>query len=812
MAKHRARDLAVAILLMPIAAAARPVDGPDEDALFEDLLAPQPTSSEASADPVAPEPSTEPSPAARRPRTSRVVEEIVVTAQKREEMLDDVPISVAAFSGDKLEAMGVDGPIDLPQITPGMQYDSLVGYSVVYLRGVGTEIFLPNSDPSVATYIDGIYLPFSHGAATDFGKLERIEILKGPQGTLFGRNATGGAINVVSAKPNQERLEGSLSYEVGDLDTRNFKGYVSGPLTDTLSASLSVIANQADNQYRRPDDSRFPDFPQERLLGVSAKLNWEISETLGLTLNGMTTRQNGLNSVVTTSFDVKPAGLLLGVRESPEPYVTDPDDDIHFRGASDVGFGELRWSPGLFNVKLLGSFQDISTDVSFDFEGSSADLINFHPKDQGAAITTAELQFLSEEGGWMTELFGRRLQWIAGVYYFRSDDAGFRDLEVPVGDGLLAFPGLDALIDQIGELLGIPLPSGADLQLTALVDTVAYAAFAQFTYDLSDRLALTLGARWQDEERELHTATTNLLNSDGTTTRLLTFPDRQRQTTQLSPKATLDFKFGDDGLAFLSWQRGLKSGTFNIVNIYTVAGEVEPEELTNYELGIKGSLGGGSFRYGAGLFQNDIDDLQVLFISVQSGGAVTIENAGKARIQGFDMDLQWQPLPQSLPGLVVTASGALLDGEYLEYENGSGFDENTGVFFGGTGLVVGGGVLPGRDFSGNQTVRTPKYSYNVGLSYTFDAPGGVVELGGSTYYNDGYFFSAQNKDSVSQPSYTIYNARASYLHERSGVRLTIFGKNLGDELYWYNQFETDFNTIGTLAPQRYVGARIDWRF
>lgn len=809
-------------------------------ALFAGALnAPAFAEGETAVDPIAvdapadaPAASTEPA-AAPAARGSRVIEEIVVTAQKREENLQDVPISVAAFSGEKLEALGVTGPTDLPRITPGMQYDSLIGYSVVYLRGVGTEIFLPNSDPSVATYIDGIYFPFSHGLATDFGKLERVEVLKGPQGTLFGRNSTGGAINVVTAKPNPTQFEGSAAYEIGKFDMRNFKGYASGPLTDTLAAGFSVIANQQSNYYERPDDTRFAPFPKERTLGFNAKLNWEPTETIGVTLNGIITRQTGLSSVVTTGFDAKPLGLgfdgtqlaalsnlfaLLGINggilapDSPGKYVTDPDDDIHFRASSDVGFGEVRWSPGMFNVKLLGSYQVISTDTSFDFEGSSADTVNFHPKDQGANITTSELQFLSEDGGWFSELFGRRLQWITGLYYFRSDRAGFRNLEVPVADGILDFPALDSLLDAIADQTGVSLPSGVDLRLTSWVNTLAYAAFAQGTYEFADDFSLTLGARYQDETRDLRNATTRLLNSDGTDTLLLPFADKTQKTHQLSPKATIDYKFADDSLVFVSAQRGFKSGTFNIVNIYTVAGEVKPEKLTNYELGIKGRSDGGSFRYNAGIFQNDIDNLQTLFISLSSGGAVTIENAGKARIRGMDFDLLWQPLPEALPGLVFTGSGAYLDGKYLKYENGSGFDPLTGLFFSGTGLVIGGGPLPGRDFSGNKTVRTPKYSYNVGATYTFDVPGGTVEAGGSVYYNDGYYFSAQNKPNVAQPSYYLVNGRLSYLHQSSGVRLSLFGKNLSNEYYWYNQFETDFNTIGTLAPPRSWSLRLDWTF
>jgi iron complex outermembrane receptor protein len=403
MAMRKACHFAAALLLTSTGVGAQAVD-PSTDAPPADEPAGNQTPVLDAAVPSIPvaSPATDTQADAPEPETSsgsRVIEEIIVTAQKREERLADVPVSVQAFSGDKLEALGVNGPIDLPQITPGMQYNSLVGYSVVYLRGVGTDVFLPNSDPSVATYIDGIYFPFSHGLATDFGKLERVEVLKGPQGTLFGRNSTGGAINVVTAKPNSKQLEGTFAYEAGSFNQNNFKGYISGPLSDTLALGFSVINNEVDSYYERPSDSRHADFPKEITKGFNAKLNWEPTDEFGLTLAALVTRQTGLSSVVTSSFDLKPAGLATLVTPSPGKYKTDPDDDIHFRASSDTAYGEMRWSPGTSNIKLLGSYQDISTDTSFDFEGSPSDLVNFHPKDQGAKITTSELHTQRGQSG-----------------------------------------------------------------------------------------------------------------------------------------------------------------------------------------------------------------------------------------------------------------------------------------------------------------------------------------------------------------------------------------------------------------------------
>lgn len=174
----------------------------------------------------------------REANPSRLIEEVVVTAQKREENLQDVPISVAAFTGDELEARGVNDPTALAAITPGLTYNNLVGYSLIYIRGVGSDAFEPTADQSVATYIDGVYLPFAHGLAQEFVKLERIEVLKGPQGTLFGRNATGGAINIITRKPT-DALEIDLDGTLAKFSDREAKAFISGPIFDTLKGSIS---------------------------------------------------------------------------------------------------------------------------------------------------------------------------------------------------------------------------------------------------------------------------------------------------------------------------------------------------------------------------------------------------------------------------------------------------------------------------------------------------------------------------------------------------------------------------------------------
>jgi iron complex outermembrane receptor protein len=283
------------------------------------------------------------------------------------------------------------------------------------------------------------------------------------------------------------------------------------------------------------------------------------------------------------------------------------------------------------------------------------------------------------------------------------------------------------------------------------------------------------------------------------------FGSRKADSSNFSPKAVLDFKLSDDELLYASYSKGFKSGTYNIIAIYTPTQYIEPEETTAYELGFKSSLLDGALRFNAAIFQNQIDKLQVQTISLTSGGAVRFETAGSARIRGADFDATWEVLPETIPGLVVTAGGALLDGKYTDYQRGSGYDETSGVFFDGT-------VFPTRNYTGNDLVRTPKFSGNAGLSYSFALGSGSVEIAGDTYYNAGFYYSAQNTPVTREQSYQLYNARISYLYEPWNLRVTAFGKNLTDAKYHYVVQELDFATAKLLAPPAFYGLRLNWDF
>lgn len=773
-----------------------------------------------------PEGPTADKPARSRP-SSRMIEEIIVTAQKREENLQDVPISVSAFSAGQLDARGIEDPKALQLATPGLQYNLVASYTIIYIRGVGTDAFIPSADASVATYIDGIYYPLGFGLAAALGSVERVEVLKGPQGTLFGRNTTGGAINIITQRPDPE-FHTDLLLSRESYDKTNFRIFTNIPLADDLAISVSGLQYDEASYYDLSPRNPRSEQPREISRAFSVKGRWTPGD-LDLTLGVKHATSTGSLGTSWPVDNVRPLGVALGVQHEPD-YETGEDTPNYTDTTTTVVSADLLYSMPWLNMRFIGGDQNVKALGLIDYDGSTQPLLTFEGIGQYADVQTAELQFLSNAGSWGSDW----LTWIGGLYFLKSS-AGYDPLLFTVAPQLLQFaanpPGgllgaLDGLtaplIDGLGAISdasGIPvadlLNNGVNLNLQGVLDTKSIAYFAQATASITDQLSLTLGGRFQDETRKLVKSTTGLAlnpNDHDQVVPVFDFGPREKSFTNFSPKVSLDYKFGEQNLVYGSWTKGFKSGTYNIIAIYTPTQYVEPEEVTTIELGYKGTLLDGALRFNAAAFQNDIKNLQVQTISIASGGAVAFETAGGARIRGAEFDTVWELLPETLPGLVLTAAGCYLDGEYTDYENGGGFDETTGLSFGGSGLIVGGGVTPGRDFTGNRTVRTPEFSGNAGLSYTFGLGNGSFEMAGDVYYNSGAYFAAQNAESSKQASYHLYNARISYHYEPWDLRLTLFGKNLNDAKYYTIIQEVDLGTNKLLAPPSTYGVRLQWGF
>ena len=776
---------------------------------------------------------------------NRLVEEIVVTAQKREENIQSVPISISAFSANTLDAKGIDDPKGLAQATPGVYYGQTVNFAIIYIRGVGSDAFLPDSDPSVASYIDGIYFPFANGLSQQFGAVERVEVLKGPQGTLFGRNSTGGAFNTITKTPGHE-FETSLLASYGSFDDFKLRGYVSIPISQSVAMSLSVTHNQSNPYYSGTINDVATPFlgigsgstarglPAENSDGARVKMRWNILDNLDLNLAGFVYYQTGLSSSAMPnrhpSLIQSSLQTVFGVQNVTADYQVHVDVPGYFSDINKVGYGQLNWHPAWFDVKLLGSQQKISTDNDFDFDGTQVPFINFNAPGQFADVTTGELQLISRKDGITPDW----LEAIAGLFYIR-EKSGFPGNKLSVLGGI-----------SNGEFLGVPLPAGTAAQLTSIIDnpalsglngffntlgvnlslpngadvslhdglgTLSYAAFTQETVHFLPWLDVTVGGRFQKETRKVLESSVFLINTDGSQSQVNVpgvTPDTRPSvsTHNFSPKFVVDLKPMDDVLLYASFTRGYKSGTFNTVDIYTQPGYVQPETVSSSELGLKSTWMDGALRFNAAIFQNKIHNLQVQFISLLAGGAVNLQNAGAARINGGEFDAQLNPLPEADPGLVISGGLTYLDGKYTDYQLGTGYDETTGIFFG----PLPGGIDTGRNFTGNDITRTPRLSGTFGVNQIFDLGSGDLEVAGSVYYNSGFFYLAQNSPVSQQKSYEVADASVSYLYHPWNTRVTLFCKNLNRAVYTYSKFILDTGELDYDAPPRTVGVRVNWDF
>ncbi len=745
-----------------------------------------------------------------------LVQEIVVTAQKREENAQDVPVSVAAFSAEQLSALGVQSTKDLSTVTPGLQFSEFAGFTLIYLRGVGTDSFLPYSDPSVASYVDGIYIPAQQGLLNSLGGVERVEVLKGPQGTLFGRNSTGGAINVITKSPSQD-FEFASEGEVGNLGTRRAQVYANIPLLDSFALSVSGVTSKVDPYYTLVTDDLGPlDAPPdgpilpEKNHGARVKMRWTPTDALDFTVSAYHLFQTGSGSLVSALRDPSPLATAVGVMPETADYEVHKNEDSVLRVVTDTVSSQAKWSLPWFDLKAIGGYQDLRTkNARYDYDYSAKDLVTFFTRNAFNRVTTGEFQITSNDDSWNAD----RFKWIGGLYYLHS--IGGYD---PIGFGVNAVPPLPGigLIDPaivgditaaaqgfLGGIPGVdPVDGAINLNIYGVLETHAKSVFLQGTWDWTDWFATTLGGRYQKEDRFLIDQRVEAVSADGSNeANVFTFNEPKVKQHNFTPKVSLDFRPMDDVLVYLSYTKGYKSGTYNGIAIYTTPSYVEPEEVDAYEVGIKSTFLDGNLRFNAAAFQTETKNLQVTFVSLTNGGAITFENAGEARTRGAEFDAILVPMPETNSGLVLTAGAAYLDSIFTSYENASGYDEDTGLFFNKTG-----------DFTGNRIPRSPKLSGTVGANQLLETAWGPFEIGVDYYMNDGFYYTGQNTQVARQKAYALLNARASWTYEPWNVKLTVFGQNLDDETYSYGAFTADFGTGYTLAPPRTYGLRLNWSF
>lgn len=742
-------------------------------------------------------------------RKNRLIEEVIVTAQKREENLSDVPISITAYSQEILDAKGVLDAQDLPLITPGLTLSTSVNFLTVFIRGIGSDAFL-TADPSIASYVDGIYFPFSNGAVQDFGAVERIEVLKGPQGTLFGRNAVGGAIHVITKSPNLNESEVSLQSIIDESAAMSSRAHVSVPLIEeTLAASLSAIYSHGDNYIDGTSGGK--PLQKDETQGARLKLRWSPTDWLEANLAYLKIKQRGVGSSYMPNSQPSPLGTVIGIQPQ-DPYTGKANEELHFFHENETIYGQIDFYLDPFDVRVIAGKQDLLSYSTLDFDGSAQPLVYFEIQPGGAKVDSVELQLLSNDSSWGSEW----MKWIVGAYYFDSE-TGFpngygrlagTDLDDGTLLGIQVPPSVLGLVENITG--GLPLPTG-QVDFVGVVDTNSLAYFSQFTVSLTDWLDLTLGGRYQKDERYIIESSSGLRTSSGNNIPLLHFsglddPQWRDKRSSFKPKISLEARpssgwIGEEPLLYATWQQAIKGSAYNVVNLIDDPEYVEAEEMDAYEIGLKTSFFDQNLTLNMAVFLYQLENPQVQFVSLLEGGVISFENAGASEVKGFEIDGLAQLFPSSTENLIFTFSASFLDAEYTDYKNGTGFDPSTGLL-----------RSKSFDFSGNKIVRSPDFSTNIGLSKAFNFDNGQLEIAGDYFYTTELHFLAQNSDFGLQEAYGVANLRTSYLYYPWNLRVSLFGKNILDEEYSTSLVLTDFGRNEARARKSQYGLRINWDF
>lgn len=768
---------------------------------------------------------------------SRLIEEIIVTAQKREENIKDVPISIAAFSAEALDAKGISAQQDLPRITPGLTFSNAVGFSTAYIRGIGSDAFIL-ADPLVVTYIDGVYFPASSAQFQDFGTVERVEISKGPQGTLFGRNALGGVISVTTKDPSLEGFEAiagssytSFSGSKASRMSWSNSVHVSLPMTDTWALGVSGLYSRNDPYYDQRVGSDQALVDDGRAYAFRIKSLWQPNDVVKLRLNAyrFLTDDPQRNFAVNTSTTA-----LTAAAQPQDPYSGGSINDVPVsRDRGITYFGSLEFNTNWLNIQLLGSDQDIVSDRTFDFDATPLPIAFFDVTDgpgyKGPIFSksrSVELRFLSNENSpdW--------IEYVAGVYGYEQDSGEkgsvFRGGATNLQQGMFAnvvVPGLADLYNNVLSAipgLGGALPDGISVGLRGALHNESIAGYGQVTFKPLDWAALTLGARYTIDKKCVTYAEQSYYANPQSVTPLFHYdgcgspvgalvtddsdnPAYRSKTKRFDPKATLTFRpsdswMGGDPLVYLSYQTATIGDTFNVISLFAAPDKALGSKIRAYELGMKTVVFDGLSSIDGAVFYYDETNAQTQVASLQSGGAVHFENVPKLRTIGAELASVSQILPSlTNDGLVFTLGVSYLDSEYREYPQGSGFDQQ-GIY------------SDTNDFTGNKVVQTPRYTVSTSINQTLEVPGGSLELGVDYYYNDGFYFLAQNTPNTEVDSYSTLGFTISYLFERWDLRVNGFGRNVLNERYQSARFTTDFGTADFPAPLAAYGLALRWNY
>jgi iron complex outermembrane receptor protein len=741
------------------------------------------------------------------------LEEIIVTAQRRQESQQDVPIAVSAVTAQALENTGIEATRDLPQIIPSVQFTRSGPSGLFFVRGVGTTNAAAGEEGANAVYVDGVYMADLGQTINYFNNIERIEVLKGPQGTLFGRNATGGLIQVITREPGDEyKLDGEFGY--ANYETVSARAYVAGPIADGISADLAVTKYHQNNGWgrnlTRGDKNQFQSY-----WGGRSKIVARPSDTVKLTLAGdyLKNRDNPVGWRIADGTIGTGGCRGPGAPEAapgtpatcPSPFVADNHDttanDLALTKQKSYG-GSLTGEVdlGFATLTSITAYRRTTTNSDFDVDGGPLPLIRIQYL-SGMKSFQQEVRLASNDTD--------PLSWQVGAFYLntRTSNNSF-------------FSGA-----AFGTL------AGQDVQ--AKLKTDSYAVFGEATYAITPTTKLTGGIRYTEDRRKFD-ASQFLVTADGDRIPggTATLPSGQPlaepgvQKTKLSYnkitwRVALRQELSDDVSVYGSVNRGFKSGSYSLQN--PLNDPYLPQTITAYEIGFKSELFDRRLRLNLAAFHYDIDDYQIRSAAVANPGSSLVLNAATVKVDGVEMEFEAAPTER----LRVFGGVTWLDSRYGRF-GGPGQDFQAPIVYPqpatcpadqlgsrDPGVLTPGPRIGGYqtcygNVSGNQVSNAPKWSASLGATYTLPVSAtGELRFTGLYAYNDGYYFEPDNI--AEQDSFHLFNASVEY-RPTENLGIELWGRNLTKAHYAVQKITTGTGVAQVDGAPRTYGVNLKFDF
>jgi iron complex outermembrane receptor protein len=718
-----------------------------------------------------------------------VLEEIIVTAQRREETVQKSSLSIQVLSDDELWQAGVVRASDLNRVVPGIQVAGGGNAAQIYIRGVGDFAASPLSNPAVAVNVDGVYISRPQGVNSSFYDLARLEVLRGPQGTLYGRNASGGALNLVTNRPSLDSMNGYVSVGLGNYSLVEAQGAINVPLSDTVA--IRAAANVVQRDGYLSDDTDDEDTTAGRV-----RLLWQPSEALSLLLNADVAEEKGKGP---------------GYVQLPRPSGTDP----WLSGSSPQSNGILAGTPPIgFLVAPIGTdtfrdntFWNVSAELNWDFGPATLTVIPaFRDADISERNYPAGLRnTIPESSSEQTTLEVRlgnasdQLKWVVGAYYYKEE----QEAEQQIFQGILQ-----------------------DNVISYTPDSKSYAAFGEATFSVTERLRLIAGARYTEEDKSvegtIYTNSPVAAPPGAPLPFLLEVFGGDESFSDTTWKAGLEYDVTPDNMLFATAGTGFKAGGFN----QTVApmDTFDPEELTAYQLGSRNRFADGRVQLNAEVYYWDYKDQQIGHVVFDPVGNINFvtDNAGQATIQGANIDLVAAITDNDRVELFVEYN----DTEYDEFTYETAYSIFGAPIFNPASTACPfsapfpgpsfGTLLTTIDCSGQELPRAPQWVASAAYEHTFRfGNGSSVSARVSGQYTDARWLNFEYVATERADSNEVYNLDLTYVSPHGNWTISAFVHNLDDEAVYTGGGEQGFApplVYATIGAPRTYGARLQYAF